>query len=220
MSCSSAVCCTNTCSRQAGVASTLGFSGGAPSCCRAPCPNLPLHQVVVCLKINSATQVLIQQGCRPACDVDGPDCDVILGPGGISYNYGITENSWGKKCRVVEFNQKVQTGRYLRFRLCSNDGCYAGTCDDIPVSAYSGARINNALLQFKVDGLDFVPYYNQILAGGGFTQIGCSTIRCYGPTGGCCDDTTLTGNVNSLPIGTEIIFGPVGEAFFTNVVVV
>lgn len=192
----SACSCTLGCPLPSGVSNPLGFKG--VSCCKTACPAFPLHHVVVCIRINDATCLRVQTGC--AC----PDGAVEPCPP-VNYNWGVTENSWGKKCRVVQFNRHLPADSFVRFRFCACDSCTS--CGDEVTD--SGLSITNSLLTFKIDGTSYLPYLTLLLPSNDHVA-DCSQVTCFDvSTDSCCvaDDITLT----NIPLGTEIRVGPIGS---------
>lgn len=196
--------CTGArCPKGAGVANTLGFKGSVAACCKFPCPTFPIHHVKICVKVNENTCVKIQQGCWY-----GTECT------DVDWTWGTTDDSWGRKCRVIEWNRKVPKNTFIRIRFCSCDNCSAG-CGEGDYDQSLGASIHNALLKFEVDGLD----YTSVIQGSlepGTVQRGCITTSCFG-FGDCCttepeDDPRWT-SVVDIPWGAQVTFGPIGQAF-------
>lgn len=211
--CSTAVCaCSSGCPRSIGVANTLGFAGGAPACCRTACPTFPIHHVVICVQVNSNTTVTIEEGCR-ALDSAPDSCDEI------SYGFASNDNSWGRKCRVVEFNRKVPSERFLRVRFCSNSNTCAPCGDELSLS---GGLVPNKLIRFQVDGVNYKNTLQAVLdrepavhAANPCLYVGCIGGAYDTPrTADCCAidgeaDTFTT--LNEIPRGAEIRFGPIGD---------
>ena len=189
-----------------GITGTLGFTGA--QCCRAPCPALPIHHVKICIRINENTSVKIQQGCAVA-NLPQPTCPV-------DYNWGLIENSWGRSCRLVEWNRKVPSATFIRLRLCGADNC--SSCSEI---AYTpcGVPIANQLLKFEVDDVDYTSVL-QLIANSEFREAGCIHVWCRSDEGPCAAACTAasTGGINllAMPIGTEIQFGPIGQPVLYN----
>jgi len=212
--CSTAVCaCSSGCPRSIGVANTLGFAGGAPACCRAPCPTFPIHHVVICVQVNNATTVTIEEGCR-TLDSDPDGC------GEISYGFASNDNSWGRKCRVVEFNRKVSSDRFLRVRFCSNSNSCAPCGEDVSLT---GGVIPNKLIRFQVDGVNYKNTLQLVLERNEAVHDTnpCLYVGCIGGLYGrerfsdCCTVDATTGDtfltLNDIPRGSEIRFGPIGD---------
>jgi hypothetical protein len=223
MSCS-APTCGDACCIPAGsnIANPLGFSGRHP-CCAAPCVQFPPNNVQICLTINSQTQVKISQGCR----LDSEDCDLFFPP-------SVATDSWGKRCRLVSWSRQVPTGAYIRIQLCPLDSC----TDACSPPTYSSLIIPNSLSTFTVNGVNkAVDLAAAAVAGGTigcYIKAACIGVRQSGPSGdsfdpanACCQwITPVDGSANrsvswlnvitpsasfaDLPVGTELIFGPIG----------
>ena len=207
----------------------LGFVG-ATQCCLYPCISFPPLKVNICLRINAQTQATIQQGCKTPCAVNGTDqtCNLVFRGGAI-------ENSWGKSCRTIYYSEFVTSGTYIRIRLCAAEGC-SNACTSVTGSAYTDAcSPTNALLKFSVNGYSELSSISTLAQGDGIDGcllkaacIGNPSTSGFDPTQGtCCQwytdgDTQKVswgeGVVNTagftgkglvdLPIGTEIIVGP------------
>lgn len=186
-------CSKAACPLSAGVGNALGFSN-VRACCSAPCPAMPLHKVSFCLQITQRTCATIQQGCSESSDA----------PCSVRYNWGATEDSWGRSCRVINFDRSVPRGTFIRIRLCACNGCDS-LCSDPTVLQ------TNKLISFLVDGVDYVP----TIQGARDTEshtLGCIYVGCQGGSvieGACCDGEW---GVDDLPFGSEIVFGPIGTA--------
>lgn len=218
--CAQSPCCVPT---PQGVTNMLGFAGGHP-CCAYPCIEFPPYKVQICIVINSQTQVTIQRGCATPCltDLEAP-CNLVFG-------WGATQDSWGKRCRTVTFDEFVPAGTYIRIRLCGAEGCTDG-CTTAGDGIYTDAcGPANSLIKFAINGTDFVSTINNVAQGGGTTGclikaacIGNVSTNSDASTATCCQWYTTgpstrvvswanqsgTGT-NDLPIGTEIVVGPIG----------
>lgn len=201
-----------------GVSNALGFSGaGVAKCCAMSCPALPLHNVTVCIRVNSCTTVKIQQGCLR--DASKGDCAAV-------YSWGQTYDSWGRKCRVATWQRKVPNDAFIRIRFCPKDSCETSCiCDDNG----DGLHNPNQLLKFDIDGQDArrvieaVNAYPGDLAdastGGTYS---CMRAACIDPAGGATGDccyVSPTGEVNwtvdDIAVGAEIVVGPMNDVFFS-----
>ena len=169
---------------------------GARSCCRTPCPALPLRHHRICVAINSATKVVFAVGCpvpsdETTCEYNWTEID--------------TQNSWGKRCRVVVFDRKLQANQSVRIRFCSRNDC--GDCADV-VLGCTGSRVHNALLSYTVDGIDFTQYLQKLLDLTIADQVPlscvCSKVGCISPGSLCCIDNQFT-SLSNIPPGAEII---------------
>lgn len=190
MACTSTICsCSGSrCPRAAGVTGTLGFT--TPGCCKLPCPKMPLVMVSFCLQINQSTCAIIQQGCL--LEREGDSCNV-------AYSFGATEDSWGRKCRVIHFQRLVPRDSFIRIRLCACSSC-GSTCND-------GSLEDNKLINFIVDGVDVRPLIVDAAAEE-TGSIGCVYAGCV-DSPQCC--TQEGWNIDSLTYGTEIVVGPLGS---------
>lgn len=212
MSCSSAcvaaaaVCCVPA---QTSKANQLGFQG-AHACCLSPCIQLPPYNVQICLTVNKSTQARIEQGCAVNCltGEGAPECQ-------LAFSSGQTLDSWGKRCRTINWSRQVAAGTYIRIQLCAADGCGVAC----PASFGSGSGYvtsclpNNALQRFSINGVDMLPTIAQTAEFGGETA-GCLVkAACIGdlevpasiPTAlrsqtGCCDwyVATVSGNQHQV----------------------
>ena len=189
-----------------GVSNNQGFFGpGVPGCCKLPCPTLPAHKIVICVRVNSCTSVALQQGCVLPTVPGGPACE-------IDYSWPITEDSWGRKCRVVRFIRTLPGNTAVRLRFCSY-GC--GMCPSGPCDlTYGGAPINNALLKFTVDGYDITNTIASWIPDApveGAPGYPCSHVSCFGggATSSCCAVSGQSGanlyTLANLPSQTEIV---------------
>jgi len=215
MSCS-APTCGDACCIPAGsnIANPLGFSGRHP-CCAAPCVQFPPNNVQICLTINSRTQAKISQGC--ATEGKDDECALYFPP-------SVATDSWGKRCRLVSWSRQVPTGAYIRIQLCPLDGC----TDACSTPAYTSDALvvtPNVLSTFTVNGVSKLIDFAAARDLGG--EVGCLVkAACIGakgdaaidPLNKCCQWTTV-GPVAAevswtaladLPVGTELIFGPIG----------
>ena len=224
--CDAAICPIK--SSNAGKGNSLGFSGAAgAACCVLPCPAYPIHTINICVLVNIETSVKIQQGCLKEhheyysessdsdSDVDNKDQN------DIGYSHGQTYDSWGRKCRVVNWSRKVPDDAFIRLRFYGVDG------DEEPCEDYIG---NNQLLKYEVDGVDVThmlrTYLGATLGGSPYHYVkaGCAgaprdgethyTYLCcsyrdhasrHGPTGSA--DYTL----QDIPRGAEIVVGPISD---------
>lgn len=212
------------------VSNSLGFTGGHP-CCRTPCIEFPPHNVNICMTVNSQSAITIQTGCNvPSLDPEGSQCQIKFAP-------APTQNSWGKTCRKIQFSRYVPTGTYIRIRICrSSEGC--GTDCTTPPDDNEIVTAKNSLQRFVVDGRDFSNDILTVNSGiRGLVPAGAVPRSCYlkaacigalsasplDPAIGtrCCQwytDSSSIVHVNwnsldDLPIGTEIVFGPIGQVF-------
>ena len=235
MSCVSSLapCATGCCVPvPQGVTNMLGFAGGHP-CCKYDCIQFPPLRVQICLTINSQTQVTIQQGCASACLTapEIPGCNIV-------FSAGATEDSWGRRCRQITWVRYVASGTYIRIRLCAAQGC-TDVCTSVAPGAYTDAcAAPNSLQQLSINGRDYSSVIQDTAAAGGVLEGSCLIqAACIGAitdgfdaaTGTCCqwyvngedantvswglDVTNPGGNtgqgIANLPIGTEIIVGPI-----------
>jgi hypothetical protein len=170
----------------------------------------PPNNVQICLTINSKTQVKISQGCR----LDAEDCDLYFPP-------SVAADSWGKRCRLVSWSRQVPTGAYIRIQLCPLDGC----SDACSPPAYSALTISNSLSTFSVNGVsklvDFTAardlggevgcYVKAACIGAKTTEVITADQPCCGWTSvGTADEEVSWTTLSNLPVGTELIFGPIG----------
>ena len=192
--------CSAGCPLPAGVASSLGFIG-TPACCRAPCPAFPLHKVVICISLNDNTLVKIQRGCASTSslvDLPSEDCN-------IDWSFGREFSSDGRKCQLVNFTETVTDGSFIRLRFCTADFC--SPCGETDLTA-CGQRVQNQLVKFVVDGVNYKTQL-QLIANAGGAAEGCYSVDCFSTA--CCDpDVDI--NLNDITAGTEIVFGPIGTS--------
>ena len=136
----------------------------------------------------------IQQGCQVG--TNPLDCE-------IDYNWGLIENSWGRTCRLVEWNRKVPSKSFIRLRLCSADSCSG--CNETALTL-CGSVIKNELLKFEVDGIDYVGILQDLLLNYDGV-LGCIKVSCPG----CCNSQQFPfTDLGNMPTGAEIVFGPIG----------
>lgn len=211
------------------VANQLGFVGGHP-CCTYPCVQFPPFSVTICLQVNSRTAATIEQGCNLA--TDGESCQLY-------FPAGVTQDSWGKRCRTISWQRQVPYGAYIRIRLCAVDGCQEQCTSD----SYTQLDRPNALIKFQVNGTSYLGLINStatssITGGDGGVVDGSCYVKaaCIGTQGTgaldtndtCCQWTLVEGETDNnqvswgfgglagavgtdnLPFGTEIILGPIG----------
>jgi len=219
--CGSDACCVPA---PQGKTNMLGFAGGHP-CCTYPCVQFPPFKVRICLTLNADTQATIQQGCATECPTAPsiPGCNLVFGA-------GQTVDTAGRSCRTITWDRFVPAGAFIRIRLCSS-GCGGGVCTlAAGSSGYTNAcAAPNALLSFTVNGTDYVEALNAVAAGTGVT--GCLIkAACIGNNTGaaatgstCCDWYTVGASqrvswgygiaqgTQNLPIGTELVLGPIGN---------
>jgi hypothetical protein len=170
----------------------------------------PPNNVQICLTINSNTQVKISQGCR----LDAEDCDLYFPP-------SVAADSWGKRCRLVSWSRQVPTGAYIRIQLCPLDGC----TDACNPPTYSALTIPNSLSTFTVNGVSKLGDLAAAREAGGVVGcyvkaacIGAKTAEVITPNQPCCGWTTVGPSdeevswtsLADLPVGTELIVGPIG----------
>ena len=231
MSCgASSTCCVPP---PQGKSNLLGFVGSVP-CCSYPCISFPPIKVNICLRINAQTQATIQQGCKTSCQVSGTDqtCNLVFRGGAI-------QDSWGKSCRTIYYSEFVTSGAYIRIRLTAVDGCSNACSTYSTSPAYTDACTpSNALLKFTAGGVDYVSTIQGQAQGDGtlgcLVKAACignaSTSGFDATQGTCCQWYTLPqtstqvvswglgvvntgyftgGGVADLPIGTEIVVGPI-----------
>jgi hypothetical protein len=154
-----------------------------------------MHHVVACFKVNNCSVVKIQQGCGLGAITTDQETQCA-----VDYRSAITEDSWGKKCRVIVWDRQVPTNTFIRIRVCnSSPGCETGDCD---LSA-AGTIINNELVSFSIDGVSIKGQLQAVLTGGGFSN--CVHVGCIDPEV-ACGFTTLA----NVPWGAEIVVGPIG----------
>ncbi len=219
------------------VGNALGFIGGsAPRCCILPCIQFPPCTVNICLTINAATEVTIEQGCRaPSADDDdsGESTDTI-GACRLKFAEGTTQNTWGKRCRKVTWSRQVPYGSYVRIRLCASNVCLEdGMCiggSGSGAGTDSAPLPKNALGKLVINGRDIVQDIATIAQSKGGLEPGSCIIKaaCIGaPSAGapprdgpCCqwfttDEHTIVswgdGTASDLPLNTEIVVGPIGD---------
>jgi hypothetical protein len=189
-------CAKSACPLPAGVGNSLGFSG-VGACCAAPCPLFPLHKVHICLQINRATCARIQQGCL--------ENDQLQQGCIVKYGWGQLEDTWGRECRTIVFDRAVPRNSFIRIRLCSCDGCDASCGVDSSLQY-------NQLKSFQVDGVEYAPLLDLVRGVEPDGSLGCLQVNCYGDSS-CCDEDVFrtTGSLAEMPVGSQIVFGPIGQ---------
>ena len=199
-----------SCLRSNLVSGGLGFRSAR--CLPCLCPLLPLFQVRICFQVNSVTQVAIQQGTQSNAVTSGALSFDVSSPPQVSYQPGITEDSWGKSCRNVVWDRSIQGDRFVRIRVCPASDC--STCADVPLSC-SGAAIPNVLQVFSVNAQDLVlpltALAQDVQTAGVPATAGLSSITC---NAGCTSVYPLCGLgagsqfPSGIQFGTEIVVGP------------
>lgn len=178
------------------------------------------------MTVNSSSAVTIETGCN----TDPAGCSVHFSP-------APTQDSWGKRSRKISWSRYVVPGTFVRIRICSNKDC-----EDVCTSGtgYTSTLAKNSLSRFSVDGRDFTNAITEIATGSvaGFNdgQAGLVPNTCYlkaactGPrkttvdeADACCQWYKIgdaapvvswaAGGLEDLPVGTEIVFGPIGQVF-------
>ena len=213
--------CTPTASN-AGKGNALGFSGTAGSkCCAQACPAYPIHTVNICVLLNLATEVRIQQGCiTVAEDAISHDAGHAPEQTDIGYSSGQTYDSWGRSCRVVNWTRKVPDDAFIRLRFLP--------VDDAPCSS-SEASVANKILKFEVDGVDLrqsIALYTGVTGGVSETsyfKAGCMGSAIAGSE--CCDyegRSGVTGDapnwaVDNVVVGAEVVIGPINAIPYSTV---
>jgi len=181
--------------------------------------------------VNACTTVNIEVSCPTSC------VEPVLGNGGTtdptSASYprgwdGISESSWGKRKRVVKFDQKVQRGSYIRITTCQNsDACSCVNCGlgpklidtDVDTPLYPDA---NKLLKFEVNGEGLLGLLSATLAvttvgtahRNGCVYVGLQDRTITSITG--CASYGVDGfeSIDQIPQGAEILVGPIGARAF------
>lgn len=204
-----------SCSRNSLTTSSLGFKD--TKCCAVACPNFPLHHVRICFRVNNNTQVKIQQGCLVTTHEVAPlgartECVV-------DYRSGVTEDSWGRKCRVIYWDRFVPTDSFIRLRICASDSCDGG-CSNDDINA-SGQVIPNALINFEIDGVKIINTLQAILVDhvnfpGGIS--GCVQVNCTNSADRVTDCCQIAGGItwdslSNIPWNSQIVVGPIGISF-------
>ena len=196
------------------VPSALGFKSA--KCCAAPCPNFPMNHVVICLRVNSNSQISIQQGCFLGSTLATGDTDPVCS---VDYRSGVTEDSWGRKCRVVTWDRFVPSDTFVRIRVCGvNDGCQ-GACGSDADYTTLGTNIHNALLQYSINGVSLMSQLQATLIGGGVN--GCILVGCKNATVGATDCCQTAGvsvftSLTNIPWDSQIQVGPIGQLLFNS----
>ena len=206
-----------SCTRSALVPGSLGFRSARCTAC--PCPLLPLVDVRICFTVNNVSQVVIQQGCPTPIIPAGVLLDSGSSAPTVSYQSGITEDSWGKTCRNVVWQRSVQGDRYIRIRLCPAADC-ASCTDAAPVNS-AGQSIYNSLNVFTVNSQNLLPALTLLAQDWGTGSpafipaiAGYSYVDCAGAcvaSYGTCGLGPSTGFPTNVSFGTEIVVGPLNE---------
>ena len=237
MSCTVPHTCADGCCipKPLSASNQLGFTGGH-SCCKSPCIDFPPHNVQICMKVAAGSSILIQTGCRIPSATDPTLCQ-------LKFTDAPAQTSWGKACRNITWSRYVPTFTYIRIRICQDDNNCGDPCPAPVSGYYSEVGATNALTRFVVDGRDFANAIYDIAAGtvggindgeAGYVVDSCVLkAACIGargtavPTDGrCCEwykvgeaepvvnwAATGAAGLDDLPIGTEIVFGPIGQVF-------
>jgi hypothetical protein len=190
--------------------------GSGCSACGA-CPAFPMHQVIICFQVNACSSVQIDVGC-PTTD----------GTCASQWHTGVPLTSWGRRARVVTFDQHVQEGAYIRITTCANaespavaatsvcvDNCGLGAPVGV-LGVYTGA---NKLLRYSVDGRDLVRYLGTVLAQPEQSD-GCVYVGCSAASTCCVGTPSLFASMTQIPWGAEIMLGPIGTRDFVPLPVV
>jgi len=174
--------------------------------------------VDICFEVNADTTVAIEVSCPKKCVAGGTGTDPysIEYPTGFS---GITENSWGRRTRVINFNRFVQSGSFIRILTCSNGACTSGADCGLGVEDTTPGAIPfpdaPKLLKFVVDGLNINGYLDSVLQNAEDHIDGCVYVGCRvrDEATGCCTTGVdgLFANLDQIPWGSEILVGPLGE---------
>ncbi len=222
--CGTGACCVP---RPLSVSNALGFTGGH-TCCALPCIDFPPHNIQICMIVNSSSVITIETGCNVTTVSD--TCKLKFTPAG-------TLSSWGKSCRKVSWSRYVPSFSYIRIRICSNGNDCTSGCEDRTVenSGYTEYSAKNALTRFEVDGRDFTQFLLDVASGvlfpgdAGMVPGSCLVkAACITPLQDtlrtddrCCqwyhtgeEETQVVSwasSLNNLPIGTEFVFGPIGQ---------
>ena len=222
--CDDAICPIK--SSNAGKGNSLGFSGTAGSgCCVLPCPAYPIHTVTICILVNIETAVKIQQGCLKSGleSDDDSEAEAFKNQSDIGYSHGQTYDSWGRKCRVINWTRQVPDDAFIRLRFIGLDGVES-PCDD--------STANNAILKFEIDGADMRHMINRYLGatlGASpyyYVKAGCAGSPATGQTASdysylCCTYLPPGGatgtvyrpnyTINDIQRGAEIVIGPISD---------
>jgi hypothetical protein len=217
--------------RPLGAFNSLGFNG--KNCCKTPCMDFPPHNVQICMTVNRNSVVYIETGCALPTDTG---CVLKFSP-------AASLSSWGKACRTINWSRYVRTYTVIRIRICKNDADCSAACttdyggyteDTVPnkLSRFSvdGREFTGVLSDVafgRVAGIEDgnagqVPDTCLLKAACIGANTGAPAV--VGDT--CCQWFERTGNpvvswadgvgsagLNDLPIGTEIVFGPIGQVF-------
>ena len=175
-----------------GTTNALGAFG--PSCCRGPCPSLELVPVEICVQVNSSTCVTFAE----ACLVDASTCT-------FTADWGITQDSWGRRCRTVHFVRQVPSNKYIQLSFCACNPCVGCTWSP----SVDPARPVNVLTKIRINGVNYLDALQSIHAD--WANFGvCNSIVCRGAE--CCvtgEDTF--DSLANIPGGAVITLGPVAE---------
>jgi hypothetical protein len=209
------------------------ISGPAASASSLPCLALnrrlsiqfPPCLVEISLTINALTQVSIQQGCRVDGDSVGEEYKLKFANGSI-------EDTWGRIKRKVTWSRQVPQGAYVRIVLeaSSNPPPKLASTDDLPANSLSSIAVNRKNLQQAIadvarseGGLtpDTCKFFVKAACVGDAVDAGAGTSGTGAAA--CCQwyKSTETpshavvswadGTTQDLPIGTEIVLGPIRD---------
>lgn len=191
------------------------------------CLQYPPCTVDIALTINAATTVTIEQGRQEP----STDADTDIGGCRFKFANGVTQDTWGKRCRNVSWKRQVPHGSYIRIRLCRAPEKEAGP---LSTAALAGLPAN-ALTKFQVNNQDLVKGIADVAAKeGGLLPTSCLVkAACIGDVADappdnvdayCCQWYVTTspathtvvswgdGTTDNLPANTEIVFGPIGQS--------
>jgi hypothetical protein len=218
-----------------GVTNMLGFAGGHP-CCKYDCIQFPPLRVQICLTINSQTQVTIQQGCATACPTapSQPGCDLVFSAGATEDSWGrrcrqITWVRYVSSGTYIRIRLCAAQGCTDVCTTAGNGGAYTDACaapNSLQQLSINGRDYSGVIQDTAASG-------GGVLEGSCLIQAACiGNIDAGGfdaATGSCCQwyvndaDATVVswglgvvnpggatgGGIANLPIGTEIIVGPI-----------
>jgi hypothetical protein len=211
MSCSSVVAGCGSIPPVVPVGTTNPLGAFGPQCCRGPCPSLELIPVEICVQVNSSTSVTFKEVCL----VDSTTCTFS------SADWGITQDSWGRKCRTVSFQRSVPSNKYIQLSFCAFNPCVGCTWSAVDNPPNIPTQPLNALTKIRIGGVDYLSALQALYSselGAWPLPIGVcgSIVPCAigGPIGGCCagtyDDNDFT-SLQNIPGGAVITLGPVGS---------
>ena len=209
---------------------TSSTSAGSGVGTAPPVLQFPPCTVSIAMTINRDTAARIEQGYK----LPSSSSTAAASPFATNLKFakGTVQGSWGRPTRKITWSRQVPFGSYVRIQLIPLEG---SGCDAPPDSwpAPSGGLAPNSLTKFEVNGKDMTRVIaTSAKEGGGLGPEKCVVkAACMTPPRqddgdqehdpACCDwvdkgdyrvVSWADGTASDLPVYTEIILGPIGEA--------